>query len=127
MLAALAGAGLYLGVVSNKRGELLRREADHLGWDGYFGRLVGAGDAEHDKPATDPVTMALSDGALTPDEAVWFVGDAAIDMECAIRATCTPILLKTGDEPMDAFDAWPPRHTVTSLDQIPPLVAGASR
>ena len=38
MLAALAGKGLYLGVVSNKRGEYLRREADHLGWTGTLPR-----------------------------------------------------------------------------------------
>ena len=41
MLADLAGKGLYLGVISNKRGEYLRREADHLGWTGHFRALGG--------------------------------------------------------------------------------------
>ncbi|MEQ8697292.1 MAG: HAD family hydrolase [Bauldia litoralis] len=127
MLAGLANAGLYLGVVSNKRGDLLRREAEQLGWTQYFGRLVGAGDADHDKPAIDPVLMALSAGPLKPNQSVWFVGDAAIDMECAIRADCTPILVRTGDEAEDAFSAWPPRHTVTSLDELPTLVDRSSR
>lgn len=127
LLARLADAGLYLGVVSNKRGDLLRREAETLGWQGYFARLVGAGDAAHDKPAVEPVHLALSKGTLGPDEAVWFIGDAAIDMECAIRAECTPILLNTGDELATAFSAWPPRHTVSSLDQIAALVESASR
>lgn len=127
MLAALARAGLYLGVVSNKRGDLLRREADRLGWTPYFGRLVGAGDAKHDKPAIDPIILALSTSDQSPNASVWFVGDAAIDMECAIRADCTPILLKTQDEEEVAYSAWPPRHTVTSLGELPTLVDRASR
>jgi phosphoglycolate phosphatase len=36
---------MLLGVVSNKRGYLLRREAAHLGWMSLFHRLVGANDA----------------------------------------------------------------------------------
>ena len=58
MLAELAEAGIYLAVVSNKKGEFLRREADHLGWARHFGRLVGALDAARDKPALDPVLLA---------------------------------------------------------------------
>ena len=46
---ALADSGIYLGVVSNKTGRLLRAESEALGWDRYFGKLVGAGDA----PATN--------------------------------------------------------------------------
>ena len=34
--------GVYLGVVSNKLGEHLRREVAHLGWNNLFGRIVGA-------------------------------------------------------------------------------------
>ena len=45
MLARLAEAGMLLGVVSNKSGYLLRREAAHLGWTSLFQRLVGANDA----------------------------------------------------------------------------------
>ncbi len=50
LLAWASGAGFYLGVVSNKRGHYLRKEAAHLGWDKYFAALAGAGDAAQDKP-----------------------------------------------------------------------------
>jgi len=44
LLAGLAARGdLYLAVVSNKRGHILRREAAHLGWDRFFSRLVVGG------------------------------------------------------------------------------------
>lgn len=93
LLEGLAGRGLYLGVVSNKQGRFLRAEAVHLGWDGHFGRLVGAGDAKRDKPAADPVFEALQGSGLRPASDIWFIGDALIDMECAAAAGCTAILI----------------------------------
>ena len=60
LLTALSDAGVYLGVVSNKQGRYLRAEAEHLGWSRHFGQLVGATDAPRDKPAVDPVDMALA-------------------------------------------------------------------
>jgi phosphoglycolate phosphatase len=115
MLAALAGQGLYLGVVSNKNGDLLRREADHLGWTRYFGRLVGATDAAHDKPAPDPVHLALKGSGIPAGEAVWFVGDAPIDMECARAAGCVAVLVgdtreATGEISSEAVSAPPDFH-----------------
>lgn len=92
MLAAFHASGLYLGVVSNKTGEYLRREADHLGWERYFAKLVGAMDAKEDKPAVAPVEMALEGSAIARGPEVWFVGDGAIDMECAHNAGCYPVL-----------------------------------
>ncbi len=109
LLRELAESGsYYLAVVSNKRGDLLRREAARLGWDGYFERLVGANDAARDKPAVDAVELALGDSGLAPGPRVWFVGDTDIDMVCAANAGCLPVLLRgeppgpgefTGSEP----------------------------
>jgi len=96
MLATLARSGLYLALVSNKRGDFLRSEAEHLGWGGYFNAMVGANDAARDKPAPDPVIMATQPGSITPGPAVWFVGDANIDLECAANSGCTGILVGEG-------------------------------
>jgi phosphoglycolate phosphatase len=92
MLAQLAGEGLYLGVISNKRGEYLRREVDHLGWTSHFRALAGAGDAARDKPAIEHVQLAL--GTLSCGEHIWLVGDADIDLKCAWNAGCTPVLMR---------------------------------
>lgn len=94
MLEALAGRGVWLGVVSNKTGRYVRREAAHLGWQGYFQRLVGATDAARDKPAPEPVLMALEGSGVAPGAEVWFVGDAAVDIACAAATGCRPVLLR---------------------------------
>ena len=110
LVEALAAEGIYLGIVSNKTGEFLRREVDRLGWSGYFGSIVGAGDASVDKPAAAPVALALAPGGISPGETVWFVGDTAVDMECALNSGCIPVLL--GDAAADPeFLRHAPRFT----------------
>jgi phosphoglycolate phosphatase len=95
MLADLAAREeLLLGVVSNKTGKYLRTEAEHLGWTPHFHRLVGATDAARDKPARDPVDLALQESGLAAGPDVWFVGDTDIDLQCAVGAGCTPVLIR---------------------------------
>jgi phosphoglycolate phosphatase len=93
LLQGLADAGIYLGVVSNKTGSLLRREAERIGWSTLFGSVIGAGDAAVDKPDAAPVRLALAPSGIDAGEAVWLVGDTSVDMECARNAGCVPVLL----------------------------------
>jgi phosphoglycolate phosphatase len=81
------------GVVSNKQGPLLRAEASHLGWAGLFRALVGAGDAEADKPDSAPLRLALAGCGVPAGPAVWYVGDTALDVQAARAAGCTAVLL----------------------------------
>ena len=86
---------IYLGVVSNKTGKYLRAEAEHLGWTPYFGRLVGAQDAERDKPEPDPIHLALLQNNVKAGPEVWYVGDAPIDVICGQNAGCSTVLVGT--------------------------------
>lgn len=108
MLRALAQQEMFLGVVSNKTGELLRREVARLGWSELFGSIVGAGDAPADKPACEPVHLALSPSGVPAGEEVWFVGDTAIDMECARNSGCIAVLLDNGAPPAE-FSRFAPQ------------------
>ena len=107
LLEGLARDGFYLGIVSNKTGALLRREVEELGWSRFFGGVVGAGDAAVDKPAADPVHLALKASGVAAGDEVWFVGDTAIDMECAANSGCVAVLL--GDAATAEFARWAPR------------------
>src|SRR5262245_30135147 len=118
LLAQLSGAGFYLGVVSNKNGTALRREAEHLGWAKYFGKVVGATDAKRDKPAPDPVEMALAPAGLPAGSPVWFVGDTGVDMECAYAAGCVPVLVSAKEIDFSEFQAFPPKIAVPDLKRL---------
>lgn len=92
VLEKLQDADLFVGIVSNKRGENLRKELLHLGWNHYFDAVVGSEDAARDKPHCEPVTLALKDSGLLINEEVWFVGDSIVDLQCAEDNGMTGIL-----------------------------------
>jgi phosphoglycolate phosphatase len=101
-------------VVSNKRGDLLRQEAEALDWTRLFRRLVGANDAERDKPAIAPVHLALADSAIPPGPDVWFVGDTDIDLACAANSGCIRVLLRAEPPAAGEFaDHSPERYFAT--------------
>lgn len=102
LLRNLAEQRIYLGVVSNKTGDLLRREVARLGWTDLFGGIIGAGDAALDKPACEPVHLALAPSGVSAGDEVWFVGDTAIDMECAGNSGCIAVFLGS-PEPAEDF------------------------
>jgi phosphoglycolate phosphatase len=82
-----------MSVISNKFGPVLRREIQHLGWEPYFYKIIGSKDCEEDKPSPVVVEDALAGLSIGARHHVWFVGDMAIDMECAHKSELIPVLL----------------------------------
>ena len=122
MLKEIHNQEIFLGVVSNKRGDYLRKEVHHLGWNKYFSSLVGATDAENDKPSPEPVALALSDCAHKSGGQIWFVGDANIDMECAYNADLTPILLRKAAPNHEEFTDYPPAFHIVDCQALSNLI-----
>ncbi len=97
LLKILKTRGIYTGVVSNKDGNLLRKEIHHLGWNDHFHKVIGSRDAEEDKPSHLPVLAALHTSTVLPSHDVWFVGDSIVDVHCARASGCIPIVVGHGD------------------------------
>lgn len=125
LLEQLREWGLYAALVSNKIGEHLRTEVDHLGWSGYFGQIVGALDAERDKPAADPARMALLGSGIELGQHVWFIGDGLIDMQCAHAANCLPVLVREEPARTGEFEAHPPHYHVGTCREVGELIHAA--
>jgi phosphoglycolate phosphatase len=124
LVERLCADGFYLGIVSNKTGPVLRREAEKLGWSPHFGRVVGATDAASDKPHRAVVDLALQGSGIEAGEEVWFVGDTGIDMECALNAGCLPVLVG-GEGPEAAeFAKYRPRLHFTDCSSLYRFVQG---
>lgn len=127
LLDAFAVRGVYQAVVSNKSGKYLCAEAAALGWTGRFGRLVGANDAERDKPDPAPVRLALENTGIVPGSEVWFVGDTDIDIQCARNSGLTGILIppvwEQGKDTYTSIDRAPsPDMTFSSCAELSTLV-----
>lgn len=104
------------GVVSNKAGDFLRREVNHLGWGRFFGPVIGAGDAAIDKPDPAPIHLALSRMGRTADPSVWYMGDTALDMRAARAAGVTAVLIGNADHDGGVERAAPHIHFSSALD-----------
>jgi phosphoglycolate phosphatase len=110
-LAALeAGRGRPHAVVSNKDGPYLRAEVAHLAWTDRFGAIVGAGDAAADKPDAAPILLALARIGVAVAPSVWYLGDAAIDMETARAAGVTGVLIGDAGHDGGVARAGPDLH-----------------
>jgi phosphoglycolate phosphatase len=123
LLQALANEGIFTGVVSNKTGVLLRREAERIGWLPWFSSLVGAGDAAADKPNAAPVLLALEASGIAAGETVWLVGDTWVDMECARNSGCVPVLLG-GGVPEEELIRCAPRLVFTDCSALFGFIRG---
>jgi phosphoglycolate phosphatase len=117
LLEKLSDLGIVMGIVSNKTGDLLRAECEYLGWNNYFNNVIGANDCENDKPAAEPLLLCLKGSGIKPTENTWFVGDAPTDMECAINAGVTAILIKNKFIKAD-FDKFLPNFQFKNLYEM---------
>jgi phosphoglycolate phosphatase len=128
LLAGLRADGIALAVVSNKQGGYLRRESTHLGWDGHFVSLIGAGDAPNDKPSADPVHLALKETGVPAGPDVWFIGDSSTDIATAFASGCTAILIQQpGGNPTPLPEGLHPAVTVDDLAAIAALASESRR
>jgi phosphoglycolate phosphatase len=118
LLRDLRSRGFHLAVVSNKTGASLRTEAAHIGWAGYFARLVGAGDASHDKPDPAGFRLALEGSGIALGRGVWYVGDTALDMESAQAAGTTGVLLGEPHGSAEDLAKFPPDLRFPGCDSL---------
>jgi phosphoglycolate phosphatase len=123
LLEGLADAGVDMAVLSNKTGRYLRDEAEHLKWAGYFAAIVGAGDAERDKPARQALELALAPFGCEPGGDVWVIGDSGIDLEIAHRTGCVPILMHREDLDAEEFVDWPPEIVFKGCNSLKEFIA----
>jgi phosphoglycolate phosphatase len=117
VLEWLKDKSVPMAVVSNKEGDLLRREVEHWKVNHLFQTVIGAGDTTQNKPSPQPVWHALEHMGIAPSARVWFVGDSMIDMEAAHGAGSTPISLCQQSEKSPR-----PKHHVNHLEGFSQLL-----
>lgn len=82
VLTALRDAGVRLGIVSAKRRSTVELAFSATAIGGLFDVVVGGDEAPRQKPAPDPLLLALERLSASPADAV-YVGDSPFDMSAA--------------------------------------------
>lgn len=93
LMDACLQQNIPMGIVSNKRTQLLNAEIVTLGWQLYYGAVVGLGDTPYSKPHHGPLEHALNILKIAPAADVWFVGDSPYDYECSYALGCQPVMV----------------------------------
>ncbi len=85
-----------MGIVSNKRSDLIKKEVNHHEWDDFFQVIIGAGDAERDKPSGAPLRMAIEKSGIDnhATQNIWYIGDTENDLACAHDIGCPALFLE---------------------------------
>jgi 2-hydroxy-3-keto-5-methylthiopentenyl-1-phosphate phosphatase len=121
VLETLWHSGITLGVASNKYGRFSRGALTHLGVEGYFKSILGAGDGLRNKPYPDMLQASLKPMNL-PSEAVIFVGDSLQDIETGRRAGVDVYALPTGIHSKKELSQGRPRSILKHLNELIPVV-----
>lgn len=103
----LAAQNVGMGVVSNKKHELLLREVDHFSWGKHLPIRIGAGHAKADKPSAEPLLLALQESGLSSND-IWYVGDTVTDMLVAKHTGCKAVLITGGDDKREIIEEFKP-------------------
>lgn len=108
-----------MGIVSNKKADLIALEVAHLGWQKYFSIIVGAGDAEADKPSATPLLLALERAGIDhKTNIIWYVGDTENDLACAQSAGCEALFLTGHDDTQALLQKYAPIITFENYSQL---------
>lgn len=108
-----------IGIVSNKRHDVLRREVEHLGWHTHFDVYNGAGVAKFDKPSGEPLLHALREHTSGVGiEDVIYVGDTESDLSCAKEAGCPVIFIRHGKNAEALIAQYKPAYVVDTLAEL---------
>ena len=120
-LAALTGAGVRLGICSNKPVHLCCKVLEDTGLDDYFGAIVGGGSVPRPKPHREPLDHALDLLGALPGGAL-FVGDSTVDQQAAGAAGVPFVFFAAGyDDGVDPGMVW---ARIEAMGQILAIVRG---
>jgi phosphoglycolate phosphatase len=122
-LAALAGHGLRLAVVSNNDAALIAAIARALGLDRHVAVLIGEQDMEQPKPHPSGALLAARRLGLDPAQCC-FVGDSRADSGAAAAAGMRSVGVTWGIHRRDEMLAMGFDQLVDSTDQLAALIAG---
>lgn len=115
---------IKMGVVTNKKGDFVRREIEHFGWEPHFSSAVAAGEAEQDKPAADPLLKAVKDAGVSDAAHIWYVGDTEIDLQCAQSAGISAVFLHPEPESCVWLKDYDPVHVVRHCGALKNILLG---
>ena len=93
-----------------------------VGFSHSFQLAVNPPDAQRDKPAPDPIYLALDGTGIAPDHNVWMVGDTPADLKCAHAAGVFPVFFGGTQTMSERLREFPPRLHARDCHELAALL-----
>ncbi len=108
-----------MALVSNKRHDFLHKEVDVMGWRAYFSSIIGAGHAAKDKPAIDPLLMAMAKISADLKAAdILYIGDTETDLLTAQNAGAPSVFIQSDQPRPDLIEKYAPNYAFLSVSEL---------
>ena len=108
-----------MGIVSNSPFHVITEDIKRFNWDKYFTTIIGAGDAQEDKPSSAPLLLALERENLSPDtHHIWYIGDTENDLACVAGTGCHAVFLKDSENAEQLIEKYNPLIHFESYAQL---------
>jgi pyrophosphatase PpaX len=121
LLAALADAGVAIGVATSKRRASAERTLRKAGLADRLAVTVAMEDTRTHKPDPEPLLLALAKVGGRPEQAA-YVGDAVVDVLAAKAAGMASIAVSWGAAPRATLAAAEPDALVDSVAELQALL-----
>lgn len=117
VLELLHQRDVKMGVVSNKKASFIREELKHTDFEEVFSIVLGAGEAQEDKPSAAPLLMALERCDIDVKSSnIWFVGDTENDLACAKSAGVISVFFEDGTQEKSLIGTYKPDFVFQHYD-----------
>lgn len=125
VLDMLQAMDIPMGVVSNKRNDVLVSEVLALGWEHYFGVYIGAGVAEKDKPSAAPLLYAVDKHpANIVLKEIIYVGDTETDLKTVAEAGCDCAFVQHDGPRPDLVTLYKPLIVANNMAELKQKLIG---
>nr|WP_300092288.1 HAD-IA family hydrolase [Sedimentibacter sp.] len=120
-LKYLKSKNIKLGIATSrmKRSTLLALENFKIA--AYFDAVVSADDVTKHKPDKEPLIKAINDLKSTTDRTL-YVGDSKFDLECAINASATPVLVGWQSNSRELAEKYNIKHVLDKMWDLTKLI-----
>lgn len=129
VLKTLQSHSIDIGVVSNKRHDVLEMQIQHFNWQDYFSIYIGAGKAQKDKPAPDPIFLAIETLEKNHNkkyniENIWYVGDSETDLKAAKAAGCPAVFFHEAPQSCSYLEHYSPGSIIMEYQTLIEFLEG---
>lgn len=125
MLRALHNAEILISIATSKRRQLIDTVLEFHKLENYFSLVVGADEVTKHKPDPEAVLYSAEKLGIPLAQSV-VIGDSSYDLDMARNAGVDAIGVTTGIHTREYLSKSEPRHIVSALPEVLPLILNGS-